>query len=207
MQSKPSTDIDLLGQKLTDDDMKIIVSQGIDEQQCLILRLGYNQFTSIGASILSDALMNNQTLQRLSFWKNSLGDQGVQCLSNVLSSNRSALLKLDLSENEITDHGAEYLSQMLRTNTILTHLSLSNNRITDNGLEYLMNALQIRNRTLQSLSLTQNKFLTDPSVTNVIKMFQRNQKLQKLWLDDCNFSKTGRDQLQTAKRKDLELRV
>ena len=207
MQSKNPTDIDLLGQKLNDNDMKIIVSQAIHEQQCRILRLGYNQFTSIGASILSDALMNNQTLERLSLWKNSIGDQGVQFLSTVLSSNRSVLKRLDLSENEITDHGAEYLSQMLRTNTILTHLSLSNNKITDCGLEHLTNALRIRNKTLQSLSLTQNKLVTDTSVTNVIQIFQSNRTLEKLWINDCNFSQISRDKLKKEKRKDFELHI
>lgn len=151
--------------------------------------------------------MNNQTLERLSLWNNSIGDKGVQFLSTVLSANRSILKDLDLSENEITDHGAEYLSQMLRTNTILTRLSLSNNRITDCGLEHLTNALKTRNKTLQSLSLTQNKFVTDKSITYVIQIFENNQTLEKLWIDDCNLSKIGRDQLRRAKRKDFELHI
>ena len=204
-QSQNLTDIDLLGNKLNDDDMEIVISQAINQQHCIHLRLTHNQFTFIGASILADALTHNSTLERLSLWKNQIGDKGVQSLSDALSCNRNALKKLDLSENEITNHGAEYLAQMLRTNTVLTHLSLSHNKITDHGLQFLTDALRNRNKTLQTLSLTQNKLLTDTSVTYLIEMFKTNRSLKKLWINDCNLSKAGRDELRRGKPIDFEL--
>jgi hypothetical protein len=127
-QSKNPSEIVLTGYKLNDEDMKIVISQAINNQQCINLKLVGSQITASGASILADALFNNKTLKRLSLWNNQVGDRGVQSLSNALSANDNLLKKLDLSQNDITDEGARYLAQMLKTNRILTHLSLSNNK-------------------------------------------------------------------------------
>lgn len=205
LQSKNAKEIDLLGEQLSDDDMKIVVNQAINKQQCICLKLIHNQLTSNAISILSQGLINNTQLERLSLWKNPIGDSGVEFLANALSTNRCVLKKLDLSENEITDRGAEYLGQMLRTNTRLTHLTLSQNRITDDGLRYLIDALLNRNQTLQVLSLTQNKLLTDECIDNLIELFESNGSLKKLWINDCDLSKRGRERLRRAKPIDLEL--
>ena len=185
--------------------MKIIVTQAMNKQKCKSLGLIDNDLTFIEISILSDGLMNNQTLKSLSLWKNSIGDQGVQFLSNVLSSNKTVLTKVDLSSNEITDLGAEYLSQMLRTNLTLTDLSLSNNRISDHGFELLIQSLKDRNQTIQVLSLTQNKLITDQSIESILDLFKTNRSLKKLWINNCNLSKKGREQLRRSKSKDFDL--
>jgi Ran GTPase-activating protein (RanGAP) involved in mRNA processing and transport len=190
---------------LTDEDMGIVISQAINNRQCINLKLVANQITASGASILADALFNNKTLKRLSLWNNQVRDKGVQSLSNALSMNECSLIKLDLSQNDITDEGAKYLAQMLKTNRILTHLSLSNNKISDNGVKFLTDALQNRNNTLEALSLTENKSLTDASVDCLVNMFQRNRSLKKLWINDCNLSKSGQDILKRAARIDFDL--
>ena len=150
-------------------------------------------------------MINNTQLERLSLWKNSIGDSGVQSLANALSTNRCTLKKLDLSENGITDQGAEYLAQMLRTNTRLTHLTLSQNRITDYGLRLLIDVLLNRNQTVQVLSLTQNKLLTDESIDSLIELFESNRALKKLWINDCGLSKRDRERLRRSQPIDLEL--
>jgi Ran GTPase-activating protein (RanGAP) involved in mRNA processing and transport len=204
-QSKNPSEIVLTGYKLNDEDMGIVITQAINNQQCINLKLVANQITASGASILADALFNNKTLKRLSLWNNQLGDRGVQSLSNALSVNECSLIRLDLSQNDITDEGAGYLAQMLKTNRILTNLSLSNNKISDNRVKFLANALQNRNNTLETLSLTENKLLSDASIVFLVNMFQHNRSLKKLWLNDCNLSKSGQDRLKQAARKDFEL--
>jgi Ran GTPase-activating protein (RanGAP) involved in mRNA processing and transport len=134
-----------------------------------------------------------------------MGDKGVQSLSHALSVNECSLIKLDLSQNDITDEGARYLAQMLKTNRILTKLSLSNNKISDNGVKFLADALQNRNNTLETLSLTENKLLSDASIDFLVNMFQHNRSLKKLWVNDCNLSKSGQNILKQAARKDFEL--
>ena len=128
-------------QQLLDRDMETVVKQALIEKQCTRLDLGYNVITSKGASILADALQYNNTLEQLSLWNNYIGDTGVDILCTALSMNKNNLRKLDLSENDITDAGAGYLGQMLKNNTILTHLTLSRNNISDEGIEELANAI------------------------------------------------------------------
>jgi Ran GTPase-activating protein (RanGAP) involved in mRNA processing and transport len=204
-QPKNPSEIILTGYKLNDEDMKIVISQAIINQQCTKLKLVGNQITESSASILADALFNNKTLKRLSLWNNQVRDKGVQSLSNALSVNECSLIRLDLSQNDITDEGARYLAQMLKTNRILTHLSLSNNKISDKGVKFLANALQNRNKTLEVLSLTENKLLTDASIVFLVNMFQHNRSLKKLWINDCNLSKNGQDILKRATRADFDL--
>jgi Ran GTPase-activating protein (RanGAP) involved in mRNA processing and transport len=199
--------IDLTGCKLVDEDMEIVISKAIYNKQCTILQLINCEITSNGASLLANALSRNRTLEQLSLWNNRIGDMGVRSLSNALSFNRNNLKKIDLSDNDITDDGAKYLAQMLKTNTILTHLTLSRNNISDKGVQQIANALQNRNRTLQKLSFTENKFLTDSSVDYFIDMFTHNRSLRKLWLNDCNLSKIGQNRLEKAakSKKDFDV--
>ena len=84
---------------------------------------------------------------------------------------------------------------MLENNTILTRLTLSRNNISDEGVQELANAIQNRNETLQTLSFTGNKFLTDSSVDSLINMFRYHQSLEKIWVNDCNLSETGQYRL------------
>ncbi|UJR08058.1 hypothetical protein I4U23_012335 [Adineta vaga] len=187
--------IDFTGYKITDDDMNIVVCEGIKKAQCKMLRLCHGEITSKGASVLAPALTCNQTLEQLSLWNNRIGDIGVQMLSNELPFQRNQLKKLDLSDNNISDDGAKYLSHMLKTNTTMTHLTLARNRISDQGVGTLANVLQIRNRTLQALSFSGNEFITDSSIPCLMKMFESNQSLQKFWLNDCNLSESGKTKL------------
>jgi Ran GTPase-activating protein (RanGAP) involved in mRNA processing and transport len=187
--------VELTKRKLIDDDMEIVVTQAIMNKKCTKLRLGWNRITSSGASSLADALLNNNTMEELSLWRNCMLDLGIQFLAETLSINKSTLKKLDLSENGITDIGAAHLAEMLKTNRILTHLSLCKNELTDRGVLLLSNALQNRNHTLEVLSLSENKLLSDSSVAALIDMIKNNCSLTKLWLNDCNLSKKSQDDL------------
>jgi Ran GTPase-activating protein (RanGAP) involved in mRNA processing and transport len=187
--------------------MEIVINQAITNNKCTKLRLKGNNITSIGASSLADALINNNTLEQLSLWSNRVCDTGVQSLANVLSFNKSTLKKLDLSQNGVTDEGAQHLAQMLKTNKILTHLSLSDNEISDQGVQLLADALQNRNNTLQVLSFTGNKLISDVSVDSFINMFKRNQSLRKLYVDDCNLSEKGKNRLRKAAQSKKNFRV
>ncbi len=62
-QSKNPSEIVLIGCKLNDEGMKIVISQAINNQQCTNLKLVGNQITESSASILADALFNNKTLK------------------------------------------------------------------------------------------------------------------------------------------------
>ena len=199
--------INLSQEQLVDQDIPIIIEQAIENKQCTILDLTGNEITSEGAVLLADVLNKNVTLKELILYNNRLDDKGVRCLAFELSINNSTLKQLNLGFNEITDNGAQHLAQMLKTNRTLTHLWLHQNHIGDRGIQILAGVLARQNWSLQILTLFSNKFLSDLSVPAIIDMLQLNQSLQKLDINDCNFTDMGEVKLQEAiqSKKDFQL--
>ena len=188
--------------QISNNDMKIIVQQGIINKKCSELWLYNCQITSQGALILSNSLFNNITLKKLYLNDNLIHDRGVHCLSRVLSINNSTLKDLHLARNGITSKGAEYLSDMLSTNKTLITLSLYGNKIDDNGIKSLTHVLSFNNKTLEYLYLSGNTLMTDLSINYFIEMFKQNNSLKKLHLFNCNLSDKGKKELRkTIRRK------
>jgi Ran GTPase-activating protein (RanGAP) involved in mRNA processing and transport len=131
--------VDLDEQNITDRDMKTIVKHAIIKNRCKRIRLRDNNITSQGASILSEGLNHNTTLESLDLRNNYISDLGVQSLSLAIM--HSNLKTLNLESNGITAEGAQYLAQMIKNNQTLTELYVSKNHLGDRGVELLSNAL------------------------------------------------------------------
>jgi len=187
--------IDLVDFKLTDRDIDQIIDQILNEKQCLQLFLSRNQLTSIGTKRIAQALDLNQTLECLSLSYNQIGDQGVKILTNILARNTSKLKTLSLHSTGITDESVKSLAAMLKTNTNLLWLHLGQNKITDTGLVLLTDVLTHENETLKVLALSENKSITDVSVDIILQLLTKNQKLETIWLTDCNISIDGKAKL------------
>ena len=201
-QCKPQSTVDLKEQNLTDEDMEIVVREAMINKQCTDLNLNYNKITSIGASIIADALNNNITLEVLYLMGNLLSDMGVRTLTKVLSLNNSKVGALALQSTGITDEGAEHVAEMLKTNTKLGGLQLGWNEIGDRGVQRLADALTHHNTTIYLLFLDRNKKVSDLSVDSLVEMLKHNQRLTRLNLEECNLSEKGKDRLrQTVKSK------
>ncbi|CAF3677861.1 unnamed protein product [Rotaria sp. Silwood1] len=198
---------------LVDQDMEIIVKQAIITKQCNFISLQFNKFTSIGISILADALNNNNnnnnTLEILYLGNNYISDDGIYFLANILSMNNHTLKTLVLQKNRITDKGVRYLAEMLKINQTLIWLYLGQNEISDEGIRILAQTIQYQNHTLEMLVLSNNKLLTDISIDYLIEMIKHNQSLKKLWIDNCNLSELGKERLNKIQqiKKDFYIRV
>ena len=202
-----SSSIDLSQEQLIDQDIPIIIEEGIINKQCTILDLSTNEITFEGASLLADSLKENIILKELILYNNRLGDKGVRSLALELSINNTTLKKLYLGFNDITDDGAQHLAQMLKTNRTLTHLYLQQNQIGDRGIQLLAGVLARQNWTLEVLILFSNKSISDLSIPAIIDMLKLNRSLHKLNIDDCNLTDIAEKKLQeiVKSKKDLEL--
>ncbi|CAF1358731.1 unnamed protein product [Rotaria sp. Silwood1] len=212
-QSYNYSSICLDNMDLVDQDMEIIVKQAIITKQCNFISLQFNKFTSIGISILADALNNNNnnnnTLEILYLGNNYISDDGIYFLANILSMNNHTLKTLVLQKNRITDKGVRYLAEMLKINQTLIWLYLGQNEISDEGIRILAQTIQYQNHTLEMLVLSNNKLLTDISIDYLIEMIKHNQSLKKLWIDNCNLSELGKERLNKIQqiKKDFYIRV
>jgi hypothetical protein len=187
--------IDLFRFKLVDNQMNTVVQKAIINKQCKILILTENQITSVGATIIADALKNNRTLEFLSLSYNPLHDQGIQTLTGILSSNNCCLQKLSLHSIGLTCEGAGHIAKMLETNKTLTWLHLGGNNLTDEGVNELSTALTNKNTTLEVLALSNDKSITDSSIESLVTMLLNNKTLNTLWMNDCKLTEEGTKRL------------
>lgn len=188
--------INLYEQNLNDHDVSIVIRLAIEEKRCTELWLEKNQITHHGASMIANALKNNQTLQWLSLSSNRLLDNGVEILATILTDQNSTLTSLGLHATGMTDHGVKYIAEMLKQNQTLMELGLSGNDISDDGMKILTEALTFHNRTLRWLYLSKNRLISDASIECLLQMFGQNRKLQVVSIDDCNLSSDGQQRLQ-----------
>lgn len=197
--------INLNAQKLTDQDMEIIVRHAIEKRQCTSLDLQDNEFTAEGMSILVPALNNNTKLHTLHLHGNRLLDKGIYSLVQTLMSNNQTLRILGLNSIGLTDVGAEDLGVVLQKNHTLTHLQLQGNQIGDRGVLYLSDALAKHNTTLEQLEIAENKNITDESVDNLVEMIQCNRSLKLFDIKLSSISDQGKTKLQEAAESNKDL--
>jgi Ran GTPase-activating protein (RanGAP) involved in mRNA processing and transport len=199
--------VKLNSQKLTDQDMEIVIKHAIEKRQCTSLDLHDNKITSEGMSSLALVLNNNAKLRTLYLHDNRLFDKGIYSLAQILTSNNQTLEVLGLNSIGLTDVGAEDLAAMLQKNHTLTCLQLQGNEIGDRGVQYLADALTKYNTTLKQLEMAENKFVSDSSVDFLVEMIKTNRSLQVLDIRLCNISDSGKAKLQEAheSNKDLQL--
>lgn len=175
--------------------MKIIIQELFIKKQFTRLWLDGNHLTSFGASILASALNFNTSLERLYLYGNSISDIGIKYLSKTLSNSNKTLKILGLQQNQITDLGIEHLSQMIQLNKTLTSLSLDFNLITDKGIKILTNALINSNSSLQFISFSNNKFITDVSQDYFINLIQLSKSINEISLHHCSLSKLTKEKI------------
>ncbi|CAF1136572.1 unnamed protein product [Adineta ricciae] len=156
-QYQPNSKITLTGQRLTDQNMYIVVQEALVSKQCEELWIAYNQINSEGVRILAEGLSKSTTLKMLAIGQDHLHNEGIQYLASALSRTNNTLESLALERTGLTDNGIEYLSEMLKTNRHLKVLILPTNLISDQGVKILADTLIRHNRTLKVVDLQNNK--------------------------------------------------
>ena len=196
-----NAEIDLEGKQIADHSMEVICKKAVNEKQCSKLRLQKNKFTGKGAATLANALGNNTTLLELYLSKNSISDTGVHAIAQTLAVNNCTLKVLDLYSNKITDEGVEYLSEMLKVNRTIMRLGLGDNQIGNQGVQVLAQTMIHFNSTLQWLSLSTNRLITDKSLPILKELFTSQCSLRAFWLNGCSLSNDAAEQLQEQVKK------
>ncbi|CAF0748493.1 unnamed protein product [Rotaria sp. Silwood1] len=200
----------LFRKRFTDNDLEIIVKEVILNKQCRVLSLRGGGITSQGATIISNSLESNGTLEELYLNGITIGDAGAEALANVLSNGINSYLKrLCLNDSGITDNGAKHLAIMLKGNKSLTHLWLPSNHINDQGIQCLTRELINNNNTLQELCLEWNKFTKTETVDILMEMIEKNQTLRKINLNGHSLSRADNKRLHmiAQTKKNCEIRI
>ncbi|XP_059818582.1 NACHT, LRR and PYD domains-containing protein 12-like isoform X2 [Hypanus sabinus] len=174
--------------------------------KCRKLRLCYNKLEDSGVKLVSESLRNPQCkIQKLWLWEVGLTDSGAEDLASALSTNPS-LTELDLSHNQLGDSGVKLVSAALRNPECkIQILRLWSVGLTDSGAEDLVSALRT-NPSLMELDLVFNS-LTDRSVPALRHLILTLPSLERIWLGENRFSRTGEKELRSLQEPRPGLRV
>ncbi|XP_073750983.1 leucine-rich repeat-containing protein 74A isoform X2 [Callorhinus ursinus] len=136
---------------------KAIAIALVSNMSVVTLELADNSLMEEGLLSLVEMLQENYYLQEMNISDNDLGLKGARIISEFLQRNTSSLCKLQLSGNNFRDESAELLCQALSANYQIKTLDLSHNQFSDKGGEHVGQMLAL-NIGLQSLDLSWNHF-------------------------------------------------
>ena len=159
------------------------------EVKKLAISSGGNEVNDTVILSLSNALLNKTTLKTLDLSDNgSITIVGWNVLFQLLQGSNSALENLNLSCNSITDEGIDALANVLINNSRLRELSLRRNQnVTAAGWVTLSSALRDPNSALEKLDLSRNR-INDNVMASYADALSTNSKLRELKLDLDNNS-------------------
>ncbi|CAO2587001.1 Leucine-rich repeat-containing protein 74A [Lemmus lemmus] len=116
---------------------KAIAITLVSNTTILKLELEDNSIMEEGVLSLMEMLQENYYLQELNMSDNDLGLEGARIISDFLQENNSSLWKLKLSGNNFKEESAALLCQALSSNYRIRSLNLSHNQFSDVGGEHL----------------------------------------------------------------------
>ena len=133
---------------------------------------------------LSNALLHKFTLKTLDLSDNrSITIAGWNVLFQLLQGSNSALENLNLSCNSITDEVIDALTNVLVNNNMLRELNLRRNQhVTTAGWVALSNVLRDPNSALEKLDLSHNR-MKDNVLVSYADALSINSRLRELKLD------------------------
>ncbi|KAK1742764.1 leucine-rich repeat protein [Skeletonema marinoi] len=143
-------------------------------------------FSLVGAAVdndnkklLSDALMQNRTIEKLCLHSNQLQLPAVIRGTKEAIKALSRLTHLDLSFNKLSLSGAKSMAKFLAgEDSKLISLVMMKNNLTSKGANVLLSSVK-KNTTLQHLDLSRN-WITNKSVPAVIDLLKNNSTLVTL---------------------------
>ncbi|XP_072895122.1 NACHT, LRR and PYD domains-containing protein 3-like [Hemitrygon akajei] len=206
----------------------------LQDKNCTLQSLGLakNSYTVESCKQLISALKENQSLKELDLSSNSLQNEGMIALCEILSGPGCKLHSLKVVCTKLTSDCCAELSSVFKTNQTLMELDLSMNELGDNGLNIFFNNLagcklqklglskvgltdafnNVKSfstlQTLLHLDLSYNKF-TDKSIQWFQDFISDCKTLTTIRVEKNRFSADGYKKLQELekKRNDLHVRV
>lgn len=163
-------------------------TRAISDKRLRYLDLSKNGLTGEGASILSQFLLLNKTLQKLNLSHNSSSSfkaEGVENITNALISHPN-IRHIDFSEMSITGSG-EFLGELISENKSLESLILKNNTLNTNDFKFIFEAIKT-NTKIKELDISYNDMGGNASLEYIRDAIKENQSLVELKMDKININ-------------------
>ena len=178
--------------------------KALSEEHSRVQKLEFYKCPSLGSKGITDVakiLHNTKTVTRWDIASVSIGDEGLQAITQLLESESCPLEWLSLVDISGLEKGDEphlitletwnhFFQAALKSDSKLKSLDLTHNFLTLDHMEELSNCLRL-NTTLESLILSRNPLGDDGVCMLCCHALQANTALTLLALGDCNISNEG----------------
>ncbi|XP_009955914.1 PREDICTED: leucine-rich repeat-containing protein 34 [Leptosomus discolor] len=169
-------------QRVTDDDLQVLVSVLRNTAFVTGLDLRCNVVTDAGAKHMATFLQENSALQHLNLMFNDIGTSGAELIAGALHRNET-LVYLRMTGNKIGNKGGMFFASMLQTNSTLEKLDLGDCDLGTQCLIAIATALT-QNKSLKAINLNRPLLYSQEEETtvHVALMLKNNYSLVELHL-------------------------
>ncbi|NXU42069.1 LRC34 protein, partial [Drymodes brunneopygia] len=192
--------------RVTDDDLRVLVSVLSEAAFVTGLDLAYNVLTDAGARTMATFLQENSTLRYLNLMFNDIGTSGAELIAEALHRNQS-LVHLRMTGNKIGNQGGMFFASMLKINSTLEKLDLGD---CDVGLQCLVaTAIALtQNKSLKAINLNRPLLFRhqEETTVHIARMLRTNSSLVELHLGKHEMKNFGVERLCEALHVNSSLR-
>ncbi|NXI55870.1 LRC34 protein, partial [Chloroceryle aenea] len=193
-------------QKVTDDDLQVLVSVLRNTEFVTGLDLRYNVLTDAGAKHVAAFLQENSSLRYLNLMFNDIGASGAELVARALHRNET-LVYLRMTGNKIGDKGGMFFASMLQINSTLEKLDLGD---CDTGTQCLIAVATAlaQNASVKAINLNRPLLYSQEEETtvHVALMLKNNSSLVELHLCKHEMKNFGVERLCEALYDNSSLR-
>ena len=164
------------------------LTRAISDKRLRYLDLSKNGITVEGASILSQFLTINKTLQKLNISNNSTSSfksEGIEYITNALISSPN-IKYVDFSGMNITGSG-EFIGDLINENKSIENLILKNNTLNANDFWFIFDAVK-ENKILKVIDISFNDMGGNGALERIRDAIKENETLEELRMDKININ-------------------
>ncbi|NXY91294.1 LRC34 protein, partial [Alcedo cyanopectus] len=193
-------------QRVTDDDLQVLVSVLSKTVLVTGLDLRCNILTDAGAKHMATFLQENSTLRYLNLMFNDIGTSGAELMARALHRNET-LVYLRMTGNKIGNKGGMFFASMLQINSTLEKLDLGDCDMGTQCLIAIATALT-QNRSVKAINLNRPLLYSQEEETTVhiALMLKNNSSLVELHLCKHEMKNFGVERLCEALSENSSLR-
>ncbi|KAK4819299.1 hypothetical protein QYF61_000639 [Mycteria americana] len=193
-------------QRVTDDDLHVLVSVLRDTVFVTGLDLRCNVLTDAGAKHMATFLQENPTLRYLNLMFNDIGTSGAELIAGALHRNET-LVYLRMTGNKMGNKGGMFFASMLQINSTLEKLDLGDCDMGTQCLIAIATALT-QNKSVKAINLNRPLLYSqeEESTVHVALMLKTNSSLVELHLCKHEMKNFGVERLCEALYENSSLR-